>query len=214
MEELNANPKLEAITTETRNTKTNTILSIPLAFPGESFPAEDPTSCIMSIVPRNCKILQKNTALPELFNLRFIDSQYASDPQLEAIYQMVTTKHLEIQQKVHRTNRYYSQFVKDFHVRDNVLWMDDKQVIPKSLHKAINNRLHYYHHERSNMFTAAKDIWFPYIHRNIEAKAENCRECTATGKNLTDMCSKGDLGTIPEPKEPNESVQLDIFGNR
>ena len=94
----------------------------------------------------NCKIVQKNTALPELFNLRFNESQNASDPQVQAIYEMVKAKDTEIQQKVHRMNRYYSQLVNDFHVRDNVLWIDDKLLIPNTLHKGINNRLHYYHH--------------------------------------------------------------------
>ena len=42
--------------------------------------------------------------------------------------------------------------------------------------------------------------------------AEKCRECTAVGKNLKHMCSRGELRTIPEPKEPNESVQLDFWG--
>ena len=45
--------------------KVNTVLSIPLAFPRETFPAVDPKNFVMSIVPRNCKIVQKNTALPE-----------------------------------------------------------------------------------------------------------------------------------------------------
>ena len=183
-EELDANPQVQPITIETTTTKTNTILSIPSAFPGESFPTVDPAACIMSIVPRNCKTKQKNTALRELFSLRFIESKNASDPQLQAIYEMAETKDPELQQKVHRMNRYYSQFVNDFHVRDKVLWMDDKLVIPNTLHKVINNRLHYYHHGKSNMFTTAKDIWFPYIHRNIAAMAENCRECTEAGKNL------------------------------
>ena len=89
---------------------------------------------------------------------------------------MVKAEDPEIQQKVHNMNRYYSQFVDDFHVRDKVLWMGDKLVIPNILHKAINNRLHCYHHGKSNLFTAAKDAWFPYIHRNIVAMAENCRE--------------------------------------
>ena len=53
------------------------------------------------------------------------------------------------------------------------------------------------------MFTAAKIIWFPYIHRNIAAMAENCREYTVVSKNLKNMCSEGELGTIPESKEPN-----------
>ena len=42
--------------------------------------------------------------------------------------------------------------------------------------------------------------------------AENFRECPAAGKNFKTMCSKRDLGTIPEPKEPNESLQLDFWG--
>ena len=90
--------------------------------------------------------------------------------------------------------------------------MEDKVVLPNILHKAINNRLHYYHHGKSNKFAAAKDVWFPYNHRNIAAMVKKCRECTAAGKNLKTMCSKGDLGTIPEPKEPNESLQLDFRG--
>ena len=112
---------------------------------------------------------------------------------------MVKAKDQEIQQKVHNMNRYCSYFVIDFHVSDNVLWMEDKVVIPNILHKPINNRMHYYHHGKSNMFAAAEDVWIPYIHRNIAAMAENCRDCTAAVKNLKTMCSKTDLGTIPEP---------------
>ena len=37
-------------------------------------------------------------------------------------------------------------------------------------------------------------------------------ECTAAGKNPKTMCSKEDLETIPESKEPNESLQLDFWG--
>ena len=61
------------------------------------------------------------------------------------------------------------------------------------------------------MFTEAKDIWFPYIHRNSAAMIENCRGCTAA-KNLETICSKGELGTIPEPKEASEPLQLDFLG--
>ena len=90
--------------------------------------------------------------------------------------------------------------------------MDDKLVIPNLLHKAINNRLLYYHHGKSNMFAAAKDMWYPQIHRNIANMAENCQQCILAGKNLKPMRSKGNLGKIPEPKEPNEAAQLDFWG--
>ena len=89
--------------------------------------------------------------------------------------------------------------------------MDDKLVIPNSSHTAINNRLHYYHHGNSNMFAAAKDICYPYIHRNIANMAEKCQECILAGKNQKSMCSKVNLGKIPEPKEPNDAIQLDVW---
>ena len=90
--------------------------------------------------------------------------------------------------------------------------MDDKLVIPNILHKAINNGLHYYHHGKSNIFTAAKNVWFPYFYRNIAAMPEKCKESTTAGNNLKTMCSERYLGTIPEPKKPNESLQLDFWG--
>ena len=62
------------------------------------------------------------------------------------------------------------------------------------------------------MLAAAKDIWYPYIHRKNANMAENCQDCILAGKNLKPMCSKGNLGRIPEPKEPNEANQLDFWG--
>ena len=91
-----------------------------------------------------------------------------------------------------------------------MLWMDVKLVIPNSLHTARNNRLHYYHHGKSDMFAAARNICYAYIQRNFANRAANCQECILAGKNLKPMCSKGNLGKIPEPKEPNEAIQLDF----
>ena len=109
-------------------------------------------------------------------------------------------------------SKYYAQYTQDFHVRDGCIWMDERLVIPNSLQAAVNNRLHYYHHGKSSMYDAAKDIWYPYMFRSLATIAGNCQECTLAGKNLKSMCSKNDKGKIPEPKEPNESVQLDFWG--
>ena len=99
-------------------------------------------------------------------------------------------------------NRYYAQFVNDFSVKENVVWMDEKLVIPINLQSAINTRIHAYHHGQSNMFDAAKDVWYPYFNRSIASIAEGCPECTATGKNLKTIIKKNQLGTVPESKEP------------
>ena len=92
VEKLTGEGTLNASTTETISTKSNTVLSIPSIFAGETFPSVNPANTIMSAIPRNCKVVSKATALPELFNLRFVESQYPSDPQIGAIYQLVKSK--------------------------------------------------------------------------------------------------------------------------
>ena len=109
-------------------------------------------------------------------------------------------------------NRYYAQFVNDFSVKENVVWMDEKLVIPSNLQSAINNRIHAYHHGKINMFDAAKDVWYPYFYRSKASIAKGFPGCTAAGKNLKTITKKNQLGTVPEPKEPNESVQLEFWG--
>ena len=156
--------------------------------------------------------MSKITSLPDLFKLKFIESNYVSDPQLSAIRDLLVTQDPNNHKKVTAINRYYSQFVNDFYVKENVVWMDEKLVIPMNLQTAINNRIHAYHHKKTNMFDAAKDVWYPYSYRSIASIAENCPECTAAGKNLKTILSENQLGNIPEPKEPNESVQLCFWG--
>ena len=80
IEELPPNVSLEAVTKETRSIRTNTTLSLPSAFKGETVPSVDPNLLCMSIIPRNCKIVYKVTSLPDLFNLKFIELKYVSDP--------------------------------------------------------------------------------------------------------------------------------------
>ena len=210
IEEIDVN--IQAVTTEVRSTKTNTIISIPSVYPGESYPPVNPENKVMSFIPRNCKVVSKQSALPELFNLRFIESQYQSDPQLQAIIELIKSKDPQLHSKIAAMSKYFAQYTQDFHVRDGCLWMDERLVIPNTLQTAVVNRLHYYHHGKSSMIDAAKDIWYPYMFRSLATIAGNCPECTLAGKNLKNMCSKDDIGKIPEPKEPNESVQLDFWG--
>ena len=144
----------------------------------------------MSIIPRNCKIVKKITSLPDLFNLKFIESNYVSDPQLGAIRDLIVSQDPDIHEKISAMNRYYSQFVNDFSVKENVVWMEEKLVIPINLQTAINKRIHAYHHGKTNMFDAAKDFWYPDIYRSIASMAKEFPECTAAGKNLKTIFRK------------------------
>ena len=64
--------------------------------------------------------------------------------------------------------------------------------------------------EKTNMFDAAKDVWYPYIYRSIASMAEDCPKCTAAGKNLKTILRKNQIRT--KPNQPNKSVQLDFWG--
>ena len=97
-------------------------------------------------------------------------------------------------------------------MRENRLWMDERLVIPIPLRKAVVNRIHCFHHGRSNMFNVASDVCFPYIHRSLVASADGCKECTDSGKSLKPLCAKGDIGKVYEPREPNECLPLDFWG--
>ena len=165
---------MQAVTTDVRSTKTNTIISIPSVYPGESYPPVNPENRVMSVIPRNCKVVSKQTALPELFNLRFIESQYSSDPQLQIIIELIKCKDSQLHSKIAAISKYYGQYTQDFHVRDGCLWMDERLVIPNILQAAVNNRLDYYHHGKSSMYDAAKDIWYPYMFRSLATIAGNC----------------------------------------
>ena len=74
IEELPPSLNLEAIKKETKSVRTNTTLSLPLAFKGETIPPVDPNWVCMSIIPRNYKVVSKITSLPDLFNLKCIES--------------------------------------------------------------------------------------------------------------------------------------------
>ena len=119
--------RLEAETHHTRDIRCNTVISIPSAFGGELFPAAYPAggNVIMSVIPRDCKIIRKSSALPELFNLKLVEANYKGDPQMRAIKELVESKDPELEKKVRAMGAYLGQHTHDFHVRENCLWMDE-----------------------------------------------------------------------------------------
>ena len=130
---------------------------------------------------------------------------------MRAIQELVESKDPELERKV-RVMGAYLENTHDFHVRENCLWMDEGLVIPIPLRKAVINIIHCFHYGRSNMFDAAREVWFPYLHRSLVAAADGCKECTDADKSLKQLGAKNDIGKVYEPREPNECLQLDFWG--
>ena len=131
---------------------------------------------------------------------------------MRAIKELVLNKDPDIEKKVRAMGAYLGQHTHNFHVRERCLWMDERLVVPIPLRKAVVNRIHCFHHGRTNNLTGRGTCSSRYIHRSLVAAAVGCKECTDAGKSLKSMCAKGDLGKTYEPKEPNVYLQLNFWG--
>ena len=79
-----------------------------------------------------------------------------------------------------------------------------------SLDKSLWNR--YISHIRDGMLEAAKNIWYPYLHRDIIATAQSCKECCQKVKNLKLISGKQHFTALDAVVEPNEEIQMVFAG--
>ena len=94
----------------------------------------------------------------------------------------------------------------------NLLYMDQRLVIPKDMRENVLRAIHFGHAGRDAMLREASDVWWPRIHREIVEKAQSCTECQKAGKNLKCINSQKEFGKIPEAKNPNDEISLDFAG--
>ena len=62
------------------------------------------------------------------------------------------------------------------------------------------------------MLEEAKNVWYPYLHRDIVAAAQNCKECRQKGKNLKVSSGKQHFMALDAVVEPNGEIHLDFSG--
>ena len=68
----------------------------------------------------------------------------------------------------------------------NLLYMDQRLVIPKSLNKNVLRAIHFNQAGRDAM-------WWPRIHREIIEKAKKCADCQKAGEIFNDLRAKKNL---------------------
>ena len=62
------------------------------------------------------------------------------------------------------------------------------------------------------MLSVAQNVWWPYIHRDILAKARECNACTEIGKNLKSVIPHCKWSFLPKCIEPKDEIQIDFGG--
>ena len=60
----------------------------------------------LAVIPRDCKIVRKSDALPDLFNLKLVEVNYKGGTQMRAVKELVVAKDPEIQRKIRAMDAY------------------------------------------------------------------------------------------------------------
>ena len=106
----------------------------------------------------------------------------------------------------------YKGYTKHLSTRFDVLYYDDKTIIPQTLRRTIITLLHKRHPEINKMSAAAKPFWWPKLTKEIQNKCDECIPCKMTGKSNKPQIPMSEKNYLPPTDKPNEEIQLDFIG--
>ena len=137
-------------------------------------------------------------------------ANYKDDENLQKIINLVKNP---IKSKIKSLDSPWRERFSSLSLDENdLLYLDDRLVIPKILQSPIKNSLHWGHPGRDQMLRQITDIWWPRIHRDITLLTQMCPECQNAGKSIKPVLSQKQFGKIPTPKTINEEIAIDFAG--
>ena len=96
--------------------------------------------------------------------------------------------------------------------RFELLFYNDRIVIPENMQSTIIAMLHHGHVSKNKMEQLAEAFWWPGLNRDIREKAETCPSCRAAGKNIITQIPSTKKNNLEILTEPNQEIQLDFAG--
>ena len=147
--------------------------------------------------------------LNKVFSRKFLAILTGKDAILKEVRDCVLRNDAERLQEI---SPYLSSYWRDLNVKHGCVCLDERIAIPKSIKDAVLEDIHSTHPGSFAMLFLAQNIWWPYIHRDILAKASECKACTDIGKNLKSVISHRKWIPLPKCSEPNDEIQLDFGG--
>ena len=107
---------------------------------------------------------------------------------------------------------FLKNFQRDIHVKEGLLFNDNKLIVPAALRSPFLSLLHETHPGQFGMKALAENIWWPHLHREIYHHGKNCIQCIMAGNNLKVLLGTKNTEKLPILTEPNEEVDLDFAG--
>ena len=100
----------------------------------------------------------------------------------KVIWYLIETIETKRPMGIHGT--YMKNVSKDLHVKDDLLFLDNKLVVPATIRGTFSAMLHEIHPGQFGMKFLAEYIWWPHTYREIYHHGKSCSQCLKAGKNL------------------------------
>ena len=108
---------------------------------------------------------------------------------------------------------YMKNFSKDLHVKDDLLFLDNKLVVPTTIRGTFSAMLHETHLGQLEMKFLAEYIWWPHIYLKIYHHGKSCNQGLKAGKNLKHLLGTDHTTKLPTLTFANEEKNLDFAGH-
>ena len=115
-------------------------------------------------------------------------------------------------QRCKEVNTYFCSYWRDLHVSSGCVCVGERVAIPQSNQDAVLESLHLTDPGSRGLITLGQYAFWPYMHREILNKAEQCQPCTDIGKNHKPVVSESTWQHLLICSEPNEEIQIDFRG--
>ena len=107
---------------------------------------------------------------------------------------------------------YMMNYTKDLQVKDELLFLDNKLVVPATIRGTFNSMLHETHPGQFGMKSLADYLWWPHIYREIYHHGRTCTQCLKAGKNIKVLLGTNNISKLPTLTFANEEINLDFAG--
>ena len=122
-------------------------------------------------VPTSDKLAEAKDLSKSKISQNYVQANYENDRNIQKIIRLIKDKNPAVISRLPPPWREkFNSFSLD---SKNLLYMDQRLVIPKDMRENVLRAIHFGHAGRDAMLREASDVWWPRIHREIVEKARN-----------------------------------------
>ena len=154
--------------------------------------------------------IQQKLKLVWQFGEKLLQANYKDDKNLRKNIKIVKNP---TNGKIRNLDSHWCERLWSLPVDENdLLYIDDRLVIPKLLQGPIKVSLHWGHQRRDQILRQISNIRWQKFHRDITLQTKTCRECQEAGGSIKTLLKQKQFGKIPNPENITDEIAIDFAG--